>query len=62
MFAVQTGRFDGGWTFEFRIPFGVDPVSTGAPYQVWGFNLRRTIRYKNEESHIVAVRRRALPR
>jgi hypothetical protein len=51
---AQAGRFDGGWTFEFRVPFwsirylpGDDPV--------WGFNVRRVVRWKNEESHIVAM-------
>ncbi len=44
---VAGGRFDGGWTLEMAIPFKslryaevTDPL--------WGFQLRRSIRHKNE--------------
>jgi hypothetical protein len=50
----QTGRFDGGWTFEVAIPFRSLRYQPGVD-QVWGFNLRRTVSWKNEESHITAV-------
>ncbi len=51
---VQVGRFEGGWTFEFEIPFRSLRYQPGAE-QVWGFNMRRVVRWKNEESHIVPV-------
>ncbi len=54
VFAVQVGRFDGGWTFEYRIPFWSLRYQPGTT-QVWGFNMRRVVRWKNEESHIVPV-------
>jgi len=54
VFLVRTGRFDGGWSFEFRIPFWSLRYQPGNN-QVWGFNMRRVVRYKNEESHIVPV-------
>ena len=50
----QSGRFDGGWTFEIAIPFRSIRYRPSVT-QVWGFNLRRVVRWKNEESHIVAV-------
>jgi hypothetical protein len=51
---VRAGRFDGGWTFEFAIPFKSLRYEPGAQ-QVWGFNARRMVRWKNEESHIVPI-------
>lgn len=54
VFDVQVGRFDGGWTFEWRIPFWALRYQPGTE-QVWGFNMRRVVRYKNEESHIVPI-------
>ena len=44
---VRTGRFDGGWTVEMEIPFKSLRYRPGAD-QVWGVQLRRTIRRKNE--------------
>ena len=44
---VRTGRFDGGWTVEMEIPFKSLRYRPG-PAQVWGVQLRRTIRRKNE--------------
>ena len=44
---VRTGRFDGGWTVEMEIPFKSLRYRPGAP-QVWGVQLRRAIRHKNE--------------
>ena len=43
VFNVQVGRFDGGWTFEFRVPFWAIRYQPG-PNPVWGFNMRRTVR------------------
>jgi len=54
VFNVQVGRFDGGWTFEFRVPFWAIRYQPG-PDPLWGFNMRRTVRWKNEESHIVPL-------
>ena len=44
---VRTGRFDGGWTVEMEIPFKSLRYRPG-PVQVWGLQLRRTIRRNNE--------------
>ncbi len=44
---VRTGRFDGGWTVEMEIPFKSLRYRPG-PAQVWGVQLRRNIRRKNE--------------
>ena len=45
------GRFDGGWIAEMAIPFRAIRYRPGAS-QVWGINIRRTVRWKNEESFI----------
>ena len=50
----SVGRFDGGWTFEIVVPFRSLRYQPGTE-QVWGFNMRRIVRWKNEESHIVPV-------
>ena len=50
----QSGRFDDGWTFEIVVPFRSIRYQPGED-QVWGFNVRRVVRWKNEESHIVPV-------
>ena len=44
---VRTGRFEGGWTVEMEIPFKSLRYRPG-PAQVWGVQLRRNIRRKNE--------------
>ena len=44
---VRTGRFDGGWTVEMEIPFKTLRYRSGSP-QLWGLQLRRSIRRKNE--------------
>ena len=43
----KTGRFDGGWTVEMAIPFKSIRYRAGAN-QVWGVQLRRSVRRKNE--------------
>jgi Domain of unknown function (DUF5916) len=48
---LQVGRFDGGWTVEAAIPFKSLRYGSGRS-QVWGFNARRIIRWKNEVSYI----------
>ena len=44
---VRTGRFDGGWTVEMEIPFKTLRYRSEPPH-VWGLQLRRGIRRKNE--------------
>jgi hypothetical protein len=48
---VRTGRFDGGWTVEMEIPFKSLRYRPGRE-QVWGLQLRRAIRRKNEWIHL----------
>ena len=51
---VRTGRFEGGWTVEMEIPFKSLRYRPG-PTQVWGVQLRRTIRRKNELAFLTPV-------
>ena len=51
---VRTGRFEGGWTVEMAIPFRSLRYQTGRE-QVWGFQMRRGIRRKNEWSYLSPV-------
>ena len=44
---IKTGRFAGGWTFEAAIPFKSLRYRPGRS-QVWGFQMHRNIRRKNE--------------
>ena len=44
---VRTGRFGGGWTVEMEIPFKTLRYRSEPPH-VWGIQLRRAIRRKNE--------------
>jgi len=50
----RTGTFDGGWTVEMAIPFKTLRYRSGAN-QVWGFQLRRSIRHKNEWTYLNPV-------
>jgi hypothetical protein len=50
------GRFDGGWIVETAIPFKSLRYRPGRQ-QVWGFNARRTNRWKNELSYLVPIPR-----
>ena len=43
-----------GWTMEFAIPFSSLRYRAAGP-QVWGFNLRRVIRWKNEHVSIAPI-------
>jgi len=45
---VRTGRFDGGWTIEMQIPYKSIRFRPGSS-QVWGFQIGRNIRWKNEK-------------
>ena len=51
---LQTGRFAGGWTFEAAFPFTSLRYRPGRA-QVWGVNLMRTVRRKNETSFVVPI-------
>jgi hypothetical protein len=51
---VRTGRFEGGWTVEMAIPFRSIRYVSG-PGQEWGIQLRRSIRRKNEWTHVTFV-------
>jgi hypothetical protein len=53
---VRTGRFDGGWSFEARVPFKSLQYRPGRQ-QVWGFQMRRNVRWKNETSYLTRLDR-----
>jgi hypothetical protein len=53
---VRTSDFDGGWQIEMEIPFKSLRYQPGAD-QVWGINLRRVVRWKNEWSYLAQVPR-----
>lgn len=48
------GRFDGGWTVEMAIPFKSLRYRPGND-QVWGIQLRRSVRRKNEWGYLTPV-------
>jgi len=48
---VRTGRFEGGWTVEMRFPFKSLRYRPGTS-QVWGLQLRRMIRRRNETAQL----------
>jgi hypothetical protein len=52
----KTGRFQGGWTVEMAIPFKSLRYRAG-PNQVWGVQIRRSIRHKNEWTYLTPVPR-----
>ena len=51
---ARTAKFEGGWTMEVVIPFKSLRYQSG-PDQVWGINVRRTVRWKNELSFLAPV-------
>ena len=51
----SVGRFDGGWTVEMEIPFKSIRFRPGAAEQVWGLQLGRNIRWKNEITYLNPV-------
>ena len=53
---LKTGRFAGGWTFEAAIPFKSLRYRPGRT-QVWGFQMHRTIRRKNELVYLTRLER-----
>jgi hypothetical protein len=50
----RTGTFEGGWTVEMAIPFKTLRYRSGTN-QVWGIQLRRSIRHKNEWAYLNPV-------
>jgi hypothetical protein len=50
----RTGRFEGGWTVEMAIPFKTLRYRAGTN-QIWGIQLRRAVRYKNEWTYLTPV-------
>jgi Domain of unknown function (DUF5916) len=50
----RTGRFDGGWTVEMAIPFKSLRYRSG-DNQMWGIQMRRSIRHKNEWTYLTPV-------
>ena len=54
VWAVRSGRFEGGWTVELEIPFKSLRYRPG-PLQVWGVQLRRRIRRKSEHAYITQI-------
>jgi hypothetical protein len=50
----KTGRFDGGWTVEMAIPLKSIRYRPGRG-QVWGIQLRRSVRRKNEWGYLTPV-------
>ena len=51
---VRSGRFEGGWTVEMEIPFKSLRYRPG-PAPVWGVQLRRNVRRKNEWAYITPL-------
>jgi len=52
---VAASVFDQGWIVEVAIPFKSLRYKKGRE-QVWGMNLRRTVRWKNEDSFLSPVK------
>jgi hypothetical protein len=50
----RAGRFDGGWTVEMAIPLKSIRYRPG-PNQQWGFQVRRSVRRKNEWAYLTPV-------
>jgi uncharacterized protein DUF5916/cellulose/xylan binding protein with CBM9 domain len=53
---LRSRRDDRGWTAELAIPFRSLRYRAGGD-QVWGLNIRRTVRWKNEYSYLSPVPR-----
>jgi hypothetical protein len=56
VYDLMVGRFDGGWTVEMAIPFKSLRYGPGRA-QIWGMNVRRVNRAKNETSFLTRVPR-----
>jgi hypothetical protein len=51
---LEPGRFEGGWTIEVAVPFKSLRYRAGKA-QIWGFNVRRGNRWKNETSFLTPI-------
>ena len=51
---VRTGRFPGGWTLEMEIPFKTLRYRAEPPH-LWGVQIRRSIRRKNEWVYLTRI-------
>ena len=51
---VATGRFSGGWSLEMAIPFKSLRYRRGRA-QIWGIQMRRRVRHKNELSSLTRL-------
>ena len=51
---VQTTRFEAGWTVEMAIPFKSLRYQQRSD-QVWGINVQRNVRWKNEQSFLSPI-------
>ncbi len=54
VWTLETGRFEGGWVFEAAFPFKSMRYRPGRS-QVWGLQLRRRVRHKNETSYLTLL-------
>jgi len=54
VWVTRSERFKGGWTVEMAIPFKSLRYRQGRE-QVWGINVRRGVRWKNEESYLSPI-------
>ena len=52
---LAVGRFDGGWTVESGDSVQVAALPARAAAQVWGFNVRRINRWKNEIAYLTPI-------
>jgi hypothetical protein len=50
----EVGRFEGGWSVETAVPFKSLRYGPGRA-QIWGFNARRNIRWRNEMAFLTRV-------
>ena len=50
----KIGKFEGGWTLETAMPFKSLRYRPGED-QIWGFQVRRNVRWKNEYSFITRI-------
>jgi len=51
---AKVSSFDQGWTLEMAIPFKSLRFRNAGP-QVWSFNLRRTVAWKNERQYLAPI-------
>jgi hypothetical protein len=51
---ARTGKFDQGWTVEMVIPFKSLRYAEGSD-RIWGINMRRVVRWKNEHSFLAPI-------